>query len=146
MYLNFKSYYTVIKWRLYVRHETLTAFCVQDSEIILNLNTYFLKESFALLDPCLLLWVGLLVLDRVDLEVRLGVLDLEVGLLNEMRNLLELVVSIIGVVKHDAVKDLSEMGVQVKLDSAALISGLLKLSLDALKSFQAYAHLYINLF
>ena len=52
-------------------------------------------------------------LDRVDLEVRLGVLDLEVGLLNEMRNLLELVVSIIGVVEHDAVKDLSEMGVQV---------------------------------
>jgi len=113
MYLNFKSYYTVIKWRLYFRHQTLTAICVQDSGIILNLNTYFLKESFALLDPCLLLWVGLLVLDRVDLEVRLGVLDLEVGLLNEMRNLLELVVSIIGVVEHDAVKDLSEMGVQV---------------------------------
>jgi hypothetical protein len=63
-----------------------------------------------------------------------------------MRNLLELVVSIIRVVKHDAVEDLSEMGVQVKLDSAALVTGLLKLRLNALESFQAYAHLYIYLF
>jgi hypothetical protein len=109
-------------------------------------NTYLFKKSLALSDPCLLLGLTLLVLNGVNLEVSLGVLDLEMGLLDEMRNLLELVVSIIGVVKHDAVKDLSEMGVQVKLDSAALISGLLKLSLDALKSFQAYAHLYINLF
>jgi hypothetical protein len=65
------------------------------------------------------------------------------SLLNKMRNLLELVVSIIRVVKHDAVEDLSEMGVQVKLDSAALVTGLLKLRLNALESFQAYAHLYI---
>lgn len=68
------------------------------------------------------------------------------SLLNKMRNLLELVVSIIRVVKHDAVEDLSEMGVQVKLDSAALVTGLLKLRLNALESFQAYAHLYIYLF
>lgn len=64
-------------------------------------------------------------LNRVDLEVRLGVLDLEMSLLNEMRNLFELVISIIWVVKHDAVEDLSEMGVQVELDGAALVTGLL---------------------
>jgi hypothetical protein len=106
-------------------------------------NTYLFKKSLALSDPCLLLGLTLLVLNGVNLEVSLGVLDLEMGLFDEMRNLLELVIGVIRVVEHDAVEDLSQMGVQVELDSAALVAGLLKLCLNALKSFQAYAHLYL---
>ena len=49
-----------------------------------------------------------------------------------MRDLLELVEGIIGVVQHDAVEHLCEVGVQVELDGAALITGLLQLRLDAL--------------
>lgn len=85
----------------------------------------------------------LLVLDGVNFEVSLGVLDLKMGLLHEVRNLLELVIGVIGVVEHDAVEDLSQVGVQVELDGAALVTGLLKLCLNALKGFQAYAHLYL---
>jgi len=85
-------------------------------------------------------------LNGVDLEVRFWVFDLKMSLLNEVRNFFKLIIGIIGMVEHDAIEDLSQMGVKVKLNSASLVTGLLKLSLNALKSFQAYAHLYIYLF
>ena len=71
-------------------------------------------------------------LNGVDIVVELGVLDLEMCLLHKVRDLLKLVKSIIWVVEHDAVEHLSEVGIQVELDGATLIAGLLQLRLDAL--------------
>lgn len=93
------------------------------------------------MDPGFLLGVSLLVLNTVNLMVELGVLDFKVGLLHQVRDLLELVVGIVGVVEHDAVEDLSEVRVKVALDSAAVVAGLLEHGLDALEGFEINAHL-----
>ena len=58
----------------------------------------------------------MLVLYGVDIIVELGVLDLKVGLFHKMRDLLELVIGIIRMVKHDAVENLSEVGIKVELN------------------------------
>lgn len=74
----------------------------------------------------------MLVLNSVNFVVELGILDLEVCLLYEVRDFLELVECVVGVVEHDPVEYLGEVGIQVKLDCAALVAGLLQLRLDAL--------------
>ena len=93
---------------------------------------YLFDKVLALNDVGFLLWVGLFVLNTVNLVVKFGVLDLQVGLLHEVRYLFKLVKGVIWVMKHNAVEYLSEMCVKVKLDGAAHISGLFQLGLNAL--------------
>jgi hypothetical protein len=83
------------------------------------------EKVLAFLNPCLLLGVRLFMLDSVNFVVELGVLNLKVGLLNEVRDFLKLVVSIIWVVQHDAVEHLCQVGVEVEFDCTALVAGLL---------------------
>jgi hypothetical protein len=83
------------------------------------------------------------VLNGVDIVVELGVLDLEMCLLHKVRDLLKLVKSIIWVVEHDAVENLGEVSVQIELDGASLVTGLLQLCLNALQSLQTNAHLFL---
>ena len=70
----------------------------------------------AFFDVRLLLWVCELMLDCINLVIKLGVLDFKVGLLDQVRDLLKAVVSIIGMMKHDAVEYLGEVGVEIELD------------------------------
>ncbi len=64
-------------------------------------------------------------LNSVDIIVELGILYLKMCLFHQMRYLLELIVSIIRMVEHDAVEHLGEVSVKVEFDRAALVTSLL---------------------
>jgi len=49
------------------------------------------------------------VLHTVDFVIKLGILDLEVGLLNQVGDLFELIEGIIWVVKHNSVKNFCQV-------------------------------------
>ena len=76
----------------------------------------------------------------IDFVIVLGILDPEVGLLNQCRYLFKLLVAVIGVVQHDAVEDLGEVGVQVGLDRHAELLHLLQLLLQLVQCLEANAH------
>jgi len=82
-------------------------------------------------------------LNSINFTVELRVLDFQMCLLNQVGYLFELIKGIILVVKHNTVEDLSQVCVQVKFNSAALVSGLFQLCLNAFEGFQAHAHLYL---
>lgn len=77
----------------------------------------------------------------IHIEVRLGVPNLEVCLLDEGRDLFKLVVAVLRMVQHDSIKDLNEMRVQVLLDGLAKLLGLTQLRLESVKGFCANAHI-----
>jgi len=56
------------------------------------------------------------VLNGVDIVIKLGVLDLKVRLFHKMRDLLKLVISIIWMVKHNAIEHLSKVSIKVELN------------------------------
>ncbi len=76
------------------------------------------------------LFVAAKLLHLVDFVVIFRVFDLEVGLLNQHRYLLELLVGIIGVVLHDACEDLGQVRIEVDLDGAASVLCIFQLSLE----------------
>ena len=76
----------------------------------------------------------------IHFEVELRVLELEVGLLHECRDLFELVVGVLGVVEQDAVEDFGEMAVEVLGDVAADVLAKAKLGFDALEGGLVDAH------
>ena len=63
------------------------------------------------------------------------------SLLYQVRDLLEFLESVIGVMHHDPVEDLSEVGVQIQLDRGSAVLGFLQLLLDALESFRVNTHI-----
>lgn len=68
----------------------------------------------------------------VDLVIIHGILDFQISLLHEKRNLLKFVISIIRVTKHDAVEDLSKVSVEIHFNCASVVSRLSQFILDAL--------------
>ena len=80
--------------------------------------------------------------DLVDLVIKLRVLDFQMSLLDQVRDLFEFLESIIGVMHHYPVEDLSEVGVQIQLDRGSAVLGFLQLLLDALESFRVHTHIY----
>ena len=101
----------------------------------------FHEEVLTLLEPCGFDWVVFLVLDFLNLLIKLGVLDFQVGFFNELRNLFELIKGVVRVVKHDSAKYFSEVSVKVMLDGSSVVLGLLQLKLDSIESFKSYAHI-----
>ena len=79
----------------------------------------------------------------VNLEIVLGVGELKMSLLDEGRDLFELVKSILLVVEHDAVENFSEMAVEVLGDGATNVVCFLQLGADSFQCFLAYAHIYL---
>jgi len=78
----------------------------------------------------------------VHLTVVLGVLELQISLLDKGRDLFELVVGVVGVVHEDAVEDLGQVGVEVLGHVAANVVGFTELGPDALKCLLSHAHLF----
>lgn len=76
----------------------------------------------------------------IDIDIVFGVLDLEVGLLHQGGDLFKLLVAVVGVVQHDAVEDLGEMGVQVGANGHAQLLHFLQLLLQLVQSLITYAH------
>jgi len=80
--------------------------------------------------------------DLVDLVIKLRVLDFQMSLLDQVRDLFEFLESIIGVMHHYPVEDLSEVGIQIQFDRGSAVLGFLELLLDALESFRVHTHIY----
>jgi hypothetical protein len=77
----------------------------------------------------------------INVEVLLGVSNLEVGLLDESRDFFELVITVFRMVQHDSVEDLDQVRVKVLLDRLAKLLGLTQLSLESVEGFCANAHI-----
>jgi hypothetical protein len=107
-------------------------------------DTYLVEEVLALLDPGVAGFVGggAGSSGTVDLVIMLGVREIQMSALHEGGDLFKLVVSISLVVKHDAVEDLSEVGVQVVGDGSADLLGSVELVSDFLQRFRSDAHFY----
>ena len=81
----------------------------------------------------------------IALYISLWVLDFKVRLLNQLRNLLELLISVELMVQDDPVENLGQMRVQVQLDVSDFLLPLQK-RLHRFESVQAAAHFYLKLF
>lgn len=65
-------------------------------------------------------------------------------LLYQMRNLLELVEGVVGVVQHDPVEDFGEVSVEVEFNAAATVFCFLQLLLYFLEGVQLNAHTFFD--
>jgi hypothetical protein len=102
---------------------------------------YLFEQILAFLDVEGSLGVVLLELYLVHLVVVLRVFYLEMRHLYQVRDLFEFVKSVVWVVHHYSVEDLSEMSVEIQLNSTPAVSRLFQLLLYALQSVQVHAHI-----
>ena len=118
--------------------------------LIYKFLTYILQEIFALLDPLSSLGISLLKLYTVNFIIKCWVNDFQMSLLNKMRNLLELVESILLMMQHYSIEDLSQVLIQVQVDIVTHVLDFLQLGFDALQGIQTHTHIlflkFINQF